>query len=482
MTIGFVILAHDRPEYVARTAIHLREQGAAVVVHLDRRAGCLPGLEAALSGACPVISTQASEWGTFGLVAATLDAVRRMLTDTPDLTHVYLASGACLPLRPVAELERFLGANPRTEFIESTPAEGWVQGGLDRERFTLYHPFAWKRQRWLFDSSVELQRWFRVRRRLPVGLAPRCGRQWWCLRAETLRRLLDHRDLPAWRAFFRLVWIPDESFFQTIVPVLVGDDALDPRPLTLTRFDPDGNPLVFHDDHQALLRASDHFFARKIDPDASGLRTWAFASVGHGHGAFEKVLAPDLSPPDRQGEHRGLQMAGRFPRGTGVMRPETAARYVCLVSDEADVLQRLRAVLKHRLPQAVLHGRLFGPEPAEFANGEPCYKGNLAANQALRDYRPEQFLAALIWADRAGPVSFVLDPGDNPRIWRFVSQDPNAVVVSLGGRSEPPKVLEVIAGTERYHSINADHVAEDLASGDGARIDEISRCIQGDVA
>ncbi|OLS43018.1 hypothetical protein BV509_00725 [Rhodovulum sulfidophilum] len=40
------------------------------------------------------------EWGTWAIVRATLAAVELALAAVPEIGHVYLASGACLPLRP----------------------------------------------------------------------------------------------------------------------------------------------------------------------------------------------------------------------------------------------------------------------------------------------------------------------------------------------------------------------------------------------
>ena len=83
-----------------------------------------------------------------------------MLTDFPEVRHVYLASGSCLPLRPVDELRDYLNDRPRTDFIESvtTADVGWTIGGLNFERFTLRFPFSWRKHRLLFDTYVELQR------------------------------------------------------------------------------------------------------------------------------------------------------------------------------------------------------------------------------------------------------------------------------------------------------------------------------------
>ena len=42
------------------------------------------------------------------------------------------------------------------------------------------------------------------------------GSQWWCLTRATLRAILRDPDRPALARYFRGVWIPDESYFQTL--------------------------------------------------------------------------------------------------------------------------------------------------------------------------------------------------------------------------------------------------------------------------
>jgi len=60
-----------------------------------------------------------------------------MLREFPGVRHVYLASGSCLPLRPVPELVSYLGERPGTDFIESVAIEDvmWTKGGFDHDRF-----------------------------------------------------------------------------------------------------------------------------------------------------------------------------------------------------------------------------------------------------------------------------------------------------------------------------------------------------------
>src|SRR6056297_393840 len=160
MSVGIIMLVHTafgRAEQVAR---HWAASGCPLVIHVDRAVprATHDAFVAALSDLEDLrfAPRHRCEWGTWGLVAATQGAAGIMLRSFADVRHVYLASGSCLPLRPVQELIDYLDARPQTDFIESaTIAEvPWTIGGLDRERFTLRFPFSWRRHRRLFDASV----------------------------------------------------------------------------------------------------------------------------------------------------------------------------------------------------------------------------------------------------------------------------------------------------------------------------------------
>lgn len=175
MTVGIVMLVHnafDRAEQVIR---HWVAGGCPVVVHVDKsvdRSSYEKFTESVADLETVLFSKRhRCEWGTWGLVAATQDASELLLANFADVRHVYLASGSCLPLRPVKSLKEYLDARPRTDFIESatTADVPWTVGGLDHERFTLRFPFSWKRHRKAFDKYVALQRRLRFKRRIPPG-------------------------------------------------------------------------------------------------------------------------------------------------------------------------------------------------------------------------------------------------------------------------------------------------------------------------
>lgn len=425
MTVGFVILAHERQDRVAQLARHLQKNGSEVVVHLDRRVAP-QGLDC-----IDVLQTKASDWGRFSLVEATLDGVAHLL-DKPGLTHVALVSGSCLPVRPITELQDHLAAHAGQDFIESVDIaqDQWVEDGLSDERFTMWHPFSHRHHPRLFSASVDAQRRLKIRRKLPDGLRPHLGSQWWVLSAETLQAILGDPRLPEWKKFFRSTWIPDESFFQTIVRTVAQTAPL--PSLHFSRFDPRGKPYVFHDDHAGLLRECGGFLARKIDPDADGLYD---AFLGG------DILRSDIAPCAETliaqarareiSEGKGLLSAGRFPGGTKEAMVQTAEPYLVFVSDDAAALQSLEQQLTGT-KDVTLHGQLFSPGSSNFADGATLFRGNIPDNPTIRDYRPAQFLQRLLWANRMGRTAFFYLPTDPaPEAGQLIN-DGNARLVMIG--------------------------------------------------
>jgi len=440
MTVGFVMLVHTALDRAAQTARHWAESGCPVVIHADARvpAAAYRGFTESLAGlenlrfAAP---RRACDWGMWGIVGATIDAARLMLDAFPGVSHVYLASGSCLPLRPVPELSAYLAARPGTDFIESVRIEdvSWSKGGFDTERFTLRFPFSFRRRRWLFDRSVALQRRLRLARPVPEPVVPHLGSQWWCLSARTLAAILDDPERRRFDRYFRRVWIPDESYFQSLVRL--HSRKVESRSLTLSKFDHRGKPHIFYDDHLQLLRRSDCFVARKIWPRADRL----YAAFLSNDPAVTKNAEPSPGKIDRlfsQAAERsvhgrpGLYMQSRFPMH-GRDNGRTAERY--------SVFQGFDHVFDgfpDWLGKATglrVHGHLYGPARAEFAGGEPVWNGNLPESAALRDYNPCAFLTNLIWATRGERQCFMHGPADNQYPFGFMAGDPNAQISVVTG-------------------------------------------------
>jgi len=437
-TLGILMLCHTALDRAAQVARHWAAEGCPVVLHLDARVGpaAAARLQAALAGLpgvrfCP---RRRCDWGTWGLVAATQDAAAVMLGAFPSVRHVCLASGACLPLRPVAELRRYLDERPDTDFIESvtTADVGWTVGGLDLERFTLHFPVPWRR-RWLFDRSVTLQRRLGLRRAIPEGVVPHLGSQWWCLTRRTLAAILSDPRRPVLDAYFRRVWIPDESYFQTLARRHAR--RIESRSLTLATFDAHGKPHVFYDDHLGLLRQSGCFLARKIWPGADGLYSGFLvpgpaetAAAEPDPGVIDQVFA--AAALRRTKGRPGLYMQSRCPRESWE-NGKTAAPY-SVFEGFAEVVADFEAWLGQATGGPV-HGHLYAPERAMFAGGATTAAGALSDSATLRDYNPQSFLTSLIWNGRDRRQCFQFGPRDRQEISWFLAMDPNAQISVITG-------------------------------------------------
>lgn len=438
MSIGFVMLCHTALDRAAQVAEFMAQSGSPVVIHVDARVPRkdYEALRQRL-GIFSEISFSARhrcEWGTWSLIGATIDASEQLLRQHPEASHVFLASGSCLPLRPIAELQDYLIAHHDTDFIESvtTADVGWTVGGIDMERFTLRFPFSWKRQRRLFDGYVELQRKLKLHRAIPAGLIPHLGSQWWCLTRRTLEDILNDPRRPIYDRYFKRVWIPDESYFQSLARI--HSRSIESRSLTLSKFDFRGKPHIFYDDHLQLLSRSHCFVARKIWPKADQLyRSFLAprppsAPVEPNTAMIDRVFA---QAAERRTRGRpGLYMQSRFPRADHE-NGKTSAPY-SVFQGFTELFPEFEVWLAKAI-LARVHGHVFAPEGVEFSDREPVFAGGLSASAALRDYNPRSFLTNLIWNGRSERQCFMTSPRDNQALNWFMATDANAQISVVTG-------------------------------------------------
>ncbi len=470
MTVGVVMLVHTALGRAEQAARHWAASGCPVMIHVDKSVSrkVYDGFVKALDDVPHINFSKRyrCEWGTWGIVAATQTASARLLDEFPEVRHVYLASGSCLPLRPVQELIDYLAARPRTDFIESatTADVPWTVGGLDAERFTLRFPFSWRKRRYLFDKYVQLQRKLRIKRSVPGGLVPHMGSQWWCLSRQTLSAILHDPARSDYDRYFRMVWIPDESYFQTLARQYSTN--IESRSLTLSKFDYQGKPHIFYDDHLQLLRRSDCFVARKIWPHAHRLydafltdTAGAMSKQEPNPGKIDRVFAKAVERRVRG--RAGLYMQSRFPREdweNGV----TAAPY-SMFQGFAELFEDFEPWLA-KATGARVHGHLFAPDRVHFADGQTAMNGALSDSAVLRDYNAKGFLTNLIWNTRGERQCFQFGPTDNQIInWR-VAKDPNAQVSVITGAWAVPlfrsnaNFIDLRQEAARLQKIESDHL------------------------
>lgn len=439
MSLGVIMLVHTgfgRAEQMVR---HWAEAGCPVVVHVDSNVpdATYDRFTRSLAGLPDVrfSARRRCEWGSWGLVAASQEAATLLLEEFPDVHHAFLASGACLPLRPIEELECYLDAHPDTDFIESatTADVPWTKGGLDRERFLFKFPFAWKKYRRLFDMFVKLQQAVGYRRSIPEGIVPHMGSQWWCLTRQTLDAILRDPKRKIYDTYFRYVWIPDESYYQTLARLHAR--KVESRSLTLAKFDYQGKPHIFFDDHADLLERSNSFVARKIWQDAALL----YQKFPLPDDPQRRTEEPNSGPVDRvfsQAVERrtlgrqGLYMQSRYPSID--RQSKIAATPYAVLQGLEDVFPEFRTWLTKQTG-AQVHGHLFAKDRAYFADGSGIYRGGLSDNARLRDYNGKMFLTNLIWNGRDEHHCLLFGSADTQDICWTVAKDTNASIWVISG-------------------------------------------------
>lgn len=277
--IAYILLCHKDPDAVIRQAERLTATGDYIAIHFDARSAPAQYQQiiSALAGNANVTFADRRVkcgWGEWSLVRATLNTLTTAAAAFPQASHFYMLSGDCMPIKTAEYTHRFLDTHD-ADFIETVDYfEGnWIKTGLREDRLIYRHFFNERKSKRLFYGALELQRRLRLDRKPPRDMQIRIGSQWWCLRRETVEKILDfltqRRDV---LRFFSTTWIPDETFFQTLVPHLVPRDEIHDRTLTFLMFSDYGMPVTFYNDHYDMLLGQDYLFARKISPEAQDLK------------------------------------------------------------------------------------------------------------------------------------------------------------------------------------------------------------------
>lgn len=335
--IAYILLCHKDVEAVAAKAESLTAPGDFVSIHFDGNSSdaAFGRLKAALAGNERVVFARRRRcgWGEWSLVAATLAALEAAAEAFPRATHFYLMSGDCMPIKTAEYAHAFLDRDD-ADFLECHDffESDWIKTGFREERLIYRHWFNERTQARRFYASFRTQRWLKLTRSVPADLKMMIGSQWWCLRRRTAEAVLDFvKARPDVVRFFRTTWIPDETFFQTLVPHLVPRAEIRNRTLTFLMFSDYGMPVTFYDDHYDMLTGQDYLFARKISPEAEDLKSRL--------GSLYNATGQDVRIADEgRRQHAFLTRRGRFgerygPRfweaGTSLGRDRTLLIVTC---------------------------------------------------------------------------------------------------------------------------------------------------------
>jgi hypothetical protein len=427
MNLGFIILAHNHPEAVRRLANILATDGDLVVIHFDSSASpadllAVQQIAAERPDQIRVISKIHCVWGEWSLVDAVLLALQefKKMPSPPD--YVHLMSGADYPIRPIADLKEFLRIYPNQDFIEccDISQKSWIKGGLEKERFLFYFPFNFRTHRKTFDRLVRWHRKLKIRRRMPLGLKPHMGSQWWTLRWPTCERVLNFTaSNPTVPKFFKTTWIPDESYFQTLIAALVPKNEIANLQLIFHHLTSSGRPYVFYNDHLSIIRRLPHFFIRKVSPGASTL----LECLGKPGFYSRRIPTQKLLHKVRELLRARIDENHRFTVSVPSHLHDFYASELKTIERPVITIfvtdpKQLQAIeqMASTHPAYCWLGRPFAPKSISIPENLLARMGMSRNSWKIRDYFRQQFLHSLITAtdESQVPIIAVLVAEDNP--------------------------------------------------------------------
>jgi hypothetical protein len=272
MKVAYLIMGHRDPQQILRLMDALRNSAAFFVIHIDKRAAdsVFAPLREYAAGRSDVFLAPRIRcyWGSFGIANAMVECVKTTVQAGEHFDYAILLSAQDYPIKSGDEIKGFLEKNKGAEFIES---------------FELDKPNRWTSHGGPFQAMNRVGYWtfflrsrpfhLRIPRRFPFGWRPFGGSQWWGLSRECVLYLENTlRTKPKVIGYFRHVFIPDESLFQTVIANeprfsgrIVNDDL---RHIDWERPNPKYPRTLDMEDFERL-RSSPKLFARKFEIERS---------------------------------------------------------------------------------------------------------------------------------------------------------------------------------------------------------------------
>ena len=246
----------------------------------------------------------------------------------------------------------------------------------------------------------------------------------------------------------------------------------------MSKFDYQGKPHIFYDDHLQLLQRSDCFVARKIWPRSNHLYDFflekgAIASpqTEPNPGKVDRVFSQAVKR--RMQGRTGLYMQSRYPKHAWE-NSVTAAPY-WVFQGFAELFEDFESWLAEVAGTRV-HGNIFAPDRAHFADGQTEIEGALSDSVKLRDFRPQEFLTNLIWNTRGERQCFQFSATDHQAISPCLAKDENARISVISGAWAVPLFqsnkgfVSIRQEAARLQKIEARHIDTLRAGPNQARI------------
>lgn len=279
MKIALMMLCHTLPEQINSFISWFDEENFDIYLHVDSKSN-IQSMIKNQSNVYFVPNERRIDvrWGTFSMVQATLELIE-LVSRIGVYDYCWLCSGQDFPIKSSKKIVDFMNHKKNTNFISFVSSENYPKTGGEKTQFdkrcAIIYP-SWIIgksfiQRGVKKAYVTLtggtKNTFKMfERKLPGGLSPFFGSQWWCLNWQTIswirEYIAQHEEVCE---FYKRTLCPDESFFQTLVMNSPYSQIIEPNLVYLVWENNQSSPKTFADGDYDLLMASDKLFARKMD-------------------------------------------------------------------------------------------------------------------------------------------------------------------------------------------------------------------------
>ena len=221
MKKAYIILAHKNEQQVQRLIDTLDDKNSMFFLHVDRKVS-ITGFKKLFDNDSRVYFVQRvkTEWGGFGLVDATLNAMYDV-RKSGDFDKIILLSGQDYPIKSNEKIDKYFQHSRYNIFMDHFPLPNhrkWGPGG-GMYRVNKYFFGLSFIKKYLAKAANFLATFIPfLNRKLAKGIEPFSGSQWWAMDMRALNYVLDYVAAhPEYVKFHKHTFAPDELFFQMIL-------------------------------------------------------------------------------------------------------------------------------------------------------------------------------------------------------------------------------------------------------------------------
>ena len=216
MKVAYLMLVHRNPQLLARAIRALSTADSAFFIHVDRKSKIenFSGISGENVFFCerriPV------HWSEFSNIEAILCVIQQALSSPVKYDYFVLMQGADYPLRSSEYIHGFLDQNRGWEFMSlvKMPAAGYPLSKINIFRFTSDKPI----RRFTLKVLAKLGLATRDYRKHLGDLDAYAGDACWALTRDACEYILEFTERnPHVSSYFRYTFVPEESFFHTIL-------------------------------------------------------------------------------------------------------------------------------------------------------------------------------------------------------------------------------------------------------------------------